>query len=294
MKGVKFFIAIGLIFTCRLGFADYYKRGGWICNSFKEAEQDYSAHPESKYTQAGYALCLIAKGEDDKGLSILYHSADFNQNVYAAFLIASYIGSDGTFENALATEKVNEAITAYFKVLALINLGIDYPRNGYREYETESQMELTAYHRITTLFSNKFIQGARGAENSYLLRSPSYKGDRNLDTYPEYSPYTIDSLQKTIRHASRCLTLPKKPHFQADKYEKTLLACRVVRDRATALLSLEQKRLNILAQESCHRDLPQCVEYEEIRDEMVSLIKQSHAKIKDIWGVEYVVTAERQ
>ncbi len=294
MKGVKFFIAIGLIFTCRLGFADYYKRGGLICDSFKEAEQDYLADPDSPYTQGGYAICLIAKGEDDKGLSILYHVADFHQFVSAAHLIAKYIASDGKFKSGNATEKVNEAITAYFRVLTLINLDPDFPRRRYIAIEMESQMELTAYYRVPLLYDSKFVQGFNGSENSYLLRSPSYTGDRDLSVYPEYSPYTIDSLQKIIRHASRCLALPKKPHFQADKYAKTLSACQVLKDNAQALLPLEQKRLTLLAQESCHQDLPQCVEYEELANEMASLVRQSNVKIAEIWGIQYVATAEGQ
>ncbi len=282
MKGVKFFIAIGLIFACRLGFADYYKRGGLICNDFKEAEQDYLADPDSPYTQDIYALCLIAKGEDEKGLSILYHVADFHQFVSSAHLIAKYIGSDGTFENALATEKVNEAITAYFRVLTLINLDPDFPRSRYIAIEMESQMELTAYSRVVSFFYNKFIKGANGSHNSYLLRSPSYKGDRDLNTYPEYSLYTIDSLRKTIEHAGRCLALPKKPHFQEDMYTKVRSVCRVFKDEAQTLLSLEAKRLHLLAQDSCHQDLPQCAEYEEIMKQIASLVRQGNSVRRDI------------
>ncbi len=293
MKRVKFFIAIGLIFACRFSFADYYKRGGLICNDFKEVEQNYSADPDSPWDQNMYALCLIAKGEDDKGLSILYHVADFHQFVPSADLIAYYIASDGKFESGNATEKVNEAITAYFRVLTLINFDPDFPQR-YTILEIAEQMELTAYYRVPLLYNSKFIQGANGSENSYLLRSPSYTGDRDLNTYPEYSPYTIDSLQKTIRHASRCLALPKKSHFQADKYAKTVSACQVLKDRATALLPLEQKRLTLLAQESCHQDLPQCAEHEEVANEMVSIIRQGSAKIAEIWGIQPVAATSGQ
>ena len=80
-------------------------------------------------------------------------------------------------------------------------------------------MELRTNYRIPMLYFDKFMSGAAGTDNIHLLRSPSYEGERDLNTYPKYSPYTIDSLEQMIEFADQCLALPPKRHFQSEVYE---------------------------------------------------------------------------
>ena len=141
-------------------------------------------------------------------------------------------------------------------------------------------MELRAYYRIPTLYRSKFIRGFKGTYNRYLLTSPSYTGKRDLKTYPQYSPYTQHSLDKVIESANRCLSLPPKRHFKPNRYSFTKKACEIFKKEAIALRSLEDKRLVLLATESCRRDLPNCKEYNEIHQQMRNVMIKSFSELK--------------
>ena len=265
-------------------FADNYYRGNYSCEGFKEMEQLYRSDPESIPLRKGYAHCLITKGEDSEGMSILYHIADRHNDVKAAWVIAEYIHSGGTFEDRIDKHNINEAIEAYGRVVFFISLDPHYPQNGNDIYEAESQMELRTNYRLPLLYFTKFKKGAVGTENIHLLRSPSYERDGDLDTYPKYNLYTMDSLEQMIKFADQCLALPPKRHFQSEAYGKIKAGCQVFKEAATALFPLEQQRLVLLATDSCSDDLPQCAEYYELRAEMVSIIKPVSADIKAIFN----------
>ena len=105
---------LGLFLCCcstSLGFADSYTRGNYTCESFKDAEFRHKYDPDSIYAQMGYAKCLILKGEDAKGLSILNHIVDRHNQVNAAYTLADYIKTGGKFRG-LDEGKVDEAISA--------------------------------------------------------------------------------------------------------------------------------------------------------------------------------------
>ena len=197
----------------------------------------------------------------------LRHIVKNQNNVKAASLIAYYIRTDGRLDGSTDENRLDEAIQAYFKVLSLIDFDPNYPYDDYIAYERESQTELNATSLVPQLYMAKFWDGAHGNYNQHLLKSPSYKGDRDLKTYPQYSPYTMDSLNKVIKFANECLALPGKPHFQRNAYIAHREACQILKVTATAIRPLEEQKLVLLAGESC-KDLPQCPEYDELADEI--------------------------
>ena len=269
------------------GFADNYYRGNYTCEGFREMEQDYRADPTDVNMRMGYAGCLLTKREDSKALGILHNIVDNStepERVKAAWMVAEYISTGGTFEDTIDRNNVTEAIEAYLRIVFFINLDTYYPHDGNELYEEESQIELRTNYRIPLLYFEKFKKGATGTENIHLLRSPNYEGERDLNTYPEYNPYTIDSLEQMIVFANQCLALPPKRHFQTGQYEKSTAGCQVLKEAATALLPLEQERLVLLDTNSCGDDLPQCSEYYEIKDEMLSIIVPALKELNKIFG----------
>ena len=263
-----------------LSFATSYSRGSFTCSNFEEMEERYNAKPESIDLKTGYARCLIAKGNDE-GLTRLHIIDEHQGNIVAAYYIAKYIETDGTFEQT-TDDRVDEAIEAYFRILALIDLEPNYPVPDYILYEINGQMELKATYAVPKLYNDKFLKGAYGIEKYYLLQSPDYKGDRDLETYPEYNRYTVDSLNKTIKFANHCINLPAKGHFDLELYTAYKKACQVLKDMATALLPMEIKRLTFLENQTSCRDLSNCPEYDELVDPMVAIAEQGLSDKADI------------
>ena len=132
------------------------------------------------------------------------------------------------------------------------------------------------------LYFEKFKKGAKGTDNAYWQTSISYTGNGGLSTYPEYSPYTLDSLNKMIAFADECLALPRKWHFNPITYEKTKAECRVLKEAAQALLPLERERLTLLNTESCSDDLIQCLEHREVKSDIITIIRQANSDIDAI------------
>jgi len=119
-------------------------------------------------------------------------------------------------------------------------------------------MELRAYYHIPQLYMTKFIKGFEG--------------------FHKYSSYTQNSLEKVIESANRCINLQQKSHFNLKRYKYSKESCQIVKDAAIAFQPLEEKRLVLLATESCKRDLPNCKEYNELHQEMRNIMRKRSSK----------------
>ena len=110
--------------------ANSYTRGNWICGDFKDAERDYRSDPEEINGRIGYALCLITRGDDSQGMAILHNIVDNSTHparVKAAWMLANYISTGGTFENTTDENNIIEAIEAYKRIVFFIDLDPYYP-----------------------------------------------------------------------------------------------------------------------------------------------------------------------
>ncbi len=292
MKPIKFTLLLTtlaasfVLCSGSLSWGNVYTKGRYTCEDFKRIEQRYKADPTNISKEIAYSACLAlrARGNDaPEGLSRLRRIAKQHNHVFAALFVTEYVETGGRFQAPIDFDNINEAILGYGQVLTYINWDPKYPYGepiDYTIYENNNQMELRAYYRIPTLYRNKFISGFDGTYHRYLLTSPSYTGKRELKTYPQYSLYTQDSLDKVIESANRCLYLPSKSHFKPDRYSFNKKACEVLKEEAMALRPLEDKRLVLLATESCRRDLPSCKEYNEIHQQMINIMIKSFSELK--------------
>ena len=111
--------------------ATEYVRNELICTDFEDMEESYKRDPESVPLQIGYGMCLVASGHDFEGLKFWHDAADVHNDVHAAFLIAKYIETKGTFDTGpYDKDKLDEIIKAYLRVLLYINTTPNYPWGG--------------------------------------------------------------------------------------------------------------------------------------------------------------------
>ena len=268
--------------------ATEYVRNELICTDFENTEKVYKRDPDIVPYQIGYGMCLIASGHDFEGLKFWHDAADIHNDVDAAFLIAKYIETKGTFDTGpFDRDKLNEIINAYKRVILYINLTPNYPvgGEGYIISEDESQMELVSRFRVPFYYYNKFVAGWTYSENYKLLTSPSYKGDKDLDvgyahTFGDYVPHTHNSLKSAIEYGDECAGLPMKGHFKPDFHSDYTTACRIIAGLARELLPLEIKRGDLLQKtHPCGEDLPECAEYYELTKKMDALIDEAYKEL---------------
>ena len=101
--------------------------------------------------------------------------------------------------------------------------------------------------------------GIIGDDSQKLLASPSYTGDRDLETYPEYADLTLDSLSQMKKSAQTCLSLSYKPHFKRPAYNLVKELCQNYKEQAERLYELELKRREEIVQDYCKDILsPSC------------------------------------
>ena len=294
MKAVKLSLLVtALISSFVLCFGSYswgdvYKKGEHVCSNFEEIKQLLRRDPKDISLEIGYAICLVLRGQGNdvaEGMRSLYHKVERHNHVFAALFIAEFIESGGDFQIPIDENKINEAIHAYGRVLTYINFDPRYPHGepiDYTIWERGNQMELRAYYHIPYLYINKFALGFHGLYHEYLLTSISYKGKRDLPRFHKYSSYTQDSLDKTIESANRCLALPKKRHFKSKHYEYYQKQCGLMKEAAIGLRPLEDKRLVLLATESCRRDLPKCREYDVLHKQIKGVIKKYSSESSEL------------
>ena len=256
---MKLSLILLLLFSVS-GWAEY-KRGYRVCSS--DFEEKYKPNSEDLGDQYIYASCLVIKGEDSKGLPLLYLLADHKSLVTANFFLAYYWETDGKFITYLTKDNIDEAIKYHLQTQAIIALIPTYPEPDYWAYERHNQMELNSVYVVPIIYLSKYELGIIGDYSKHLLLSPSYQGDPNEEeTYPEYNPYMLDSLNKVVRYAGECASQPQKRHFDPVRYKATTEACRLLEELALTLIPLEEKRQSILLQPHCE-DLNKtnCPEY---------------------------------
>ena len=269
-------------------FANSYKRGDYSCPDFQKYEKTYRSDPTGGDAVA-YALCLIARGKDDVRALTILEAEIGNGRVDAARDKAVYETTGGTMEmTKLDDRKYNEGLQAYEQVLFLINSKPDYPK-GFRSTERVEQHELEAYYYLVRISYFKSMKGILSIHNTHLLQSSTYKGKRDLKLYPKYSPYTLDSLDRTFQYAGRCANLPQKNYFQPLKYHKTIAYCRLMKDYSKQLRELEEDRLTLLNGKACARDIEQCSGYKDVvHSKIIPLKKITEQEINKIWDAKSV------
>ncbi len=272
----KYFGILLIFILPSLSFSQNYRRGNHTCTNFKEAREWYRNEPDNNYAKKSYAECLITKGEDAKGFSILQAIIGQRNDVSAAFMLAQYIETNGRLDSSIDEDSVDEAIAAYLQVLTFIEVSPNYPRNGFWHTEKNRQMELSSHYSVAAIYGVKYKTGFTSSSNEYMGRS--------ADAYPEYSRHTTDSLKQMLHYAERCLALPKKPHFDPVLYREYKAACQVLKDVTHEILPLEDKRLFYLGQYSCRTNSSNCDGYSAVEDEINFVIEQGIAELRKIFN----------
>ena len=84
-----------------------------------------------------------------------------------------------------------------------------------------------------------------------LFNSPSYEGDRDLETYPEYRHNIMGYINLAIEHAGNCKNLPLKSHFRKTTTPYHIKVCAMYEEKAKLLKSSYMKSQLILNQNNC-------------------------------------------
>ena len=118
-------------------------------------------------------------------------------------------------------------------------------------WEGNHNIEMTAYYDLPLVYLAMFYRGVSGDYRVRLLNSPSYEGDRDLETYPEYRDNIMGYINLAIEHAGNCKNLPLKRHFHKSASPYFIKVCAMYEEKAKLLKSAYMKRQLILNQDRC-------------------------------------------
>ena len=223
----KVVLLLGLSLICFSSFGTRYRSGGFGCANFEEEEKAYMeqlqdpAKPYYVSVTLVYALCLLLKGEvtnnqDDvsKGMLILHGLADQHSNIVANYMDSRIPFFRRGFRKSIADRNLDLAVKYYSRTLAIIKTYNSYPPLKYSMWEETDNIEMTAYYLLPLVYLTMFYNGVAGDYRVRLLNSPSYEGDQDIETYPEYRDNIMGYINLAIEHAGNCKNLPLKRHFE--------------------------------------------------------------------------------
>ena len=287
------------VFATSPGFGESYRSGSFGCVDFEDTERQYKEQlndpdPSVNVTLV-YAICLLLKGEvtnnqDDvsKGMLILHSLTDQHSNIVANYWIAEYHLSGGDFKKSIADRNLDLAAHYYSRTMAIIKTYNSYPPLEYFTWEATDNIEMTAYYKLPLVYLAMFYKGVYGDYSVRLLNSPSYEGDRNLETYPEYRHNIMGYINLAIEHAGNCKNLPLKRHFDKSSSPYYIKVCAMYEEKAKLLKSAYMKRQLILNQDSC-KDIGSdetvfayCPEIDEAELKIVEIYDSIFKEIKEI------------
>ncbi len=294
LSAIAFFV-----FATSPGFGESYRSGSFGCVDFEDTERQYKEQlndpdPYVSVTLV-YALCLLLKGEVtnnqdnvSKGMLILHGLADQHSNIVANYWIAEYHLSGGDFKISIADRNLDLAAHYYSRTLAIIKTYNSYPPLEYFMWEENHNIEMTAYYQLPLVYLAMFYKGVSGDYGVRLLNSPSYEGDRNLETYPEYRDNIMGYINLAIEHAGNCKNLPLKSHFYKSDSPYYIKVCAMYEEKAKLLKSAYMKRQLILNQDRC-KDIGSdevasiyCPENDETGQKIIDTYDSIFVEIKEI------------
>ena len=294
LSAIAFFV-----FATSPGFGTVYRSGAFGCGDFEDTEREYKEQlndPDpSVNVTLGYALCLLLKGEVtnnqdnvSKGMLILHGLADQHSNIVANFWIAEYHLSGGDLKISIADRNLDLAAHYYSRTLAIIKTYNNYPPLEYFTWEATNNIEMTAYYNLPIVYLAMFYKGVSGDYHVRLFNSPSYEGDRDLETYPEYRDNIMGYINLAIEHAGNCKNLPLKRHFHKDTAYYFIKVCAMYEEKAKLLKSAYMKSQLILNQDRC-KDIGSdeiistyCPENEEAVQNIIDTYDSIFVEIKEI------------
>lgn len=242
-----------------------------------------------------FAFCLLVGGhsfaksttETVSGGTILQYLAD-QGHVPALFLRAHLIETGGTFERLdlhisdIAYDHPNSlenAEAAWGRTLAKIKAGgHPNPEWGHEWYESNWNIELESYRRYAASWWTQFHYQVHAQERQWLASSPSYTGNRN-SWYFRPNDYALDSLNKARAAFQDCARLENKSHFNGSYYQRVVEICRTYADKASALEPLMREWRGYMFDTSCRSDLPQCDEFQELKNRMAAIAPELGGEI---------------
>ena len=287
------------VFATSPGFGTVYRSGSFGCGDFEDTERQYKEQlndpdPSVNVTLV-YAICLLLKGEVtnnqdnvSKGMLILHSLADQHSNIVANYWIAEYHLSGGDFKKSIADRNLDLAAHYYSRTLAIIKTYNNYPPLEYFTWESTNNIEMTAYYKLPIVYLAMFYKGVSGDYHVRLFNSPSYEGDRNLETYPEYRDNIMGYINLAIEHAGNCKNLPLKRHFEKPASPYFIKVCAMYEEKAKLLKSAYMKSQLILNQDRC-KDIGSdevvsayCPENDEAIQKVVDTYNSIFKEIKEI------------
>ena len=257
-----------------------YKRGRFVCTD--ENERRYKDNPQDLDSQYYHYSCEVIKG-DDSFLSKIDNLAYHHSHLLANDFLANYYQTDGALDDSFIPVKTLDKAISYRMRIGLIP---NYPYSTpYELIEFDDQIELDSAYKLAHMYFLKYDLGLIGDYAVKLINSPSYEGDKNLETYPEYNTSMYDSLENVVKYAGECTNLPLKKHFKydLDRYNATIKACALMREVALIITPLEAKRKSLLSQ--CP-DINEenCPEYNETHDKINELMSNYIDKYVELLG----------
>ena len=119
-------------------------------------------------------------------------------------------------------------------------------------WEQTDNIEMNAYYQLPLVYLAMFYRWVTGDYHVRLFNSPSYEGDRDLDTYPEYRHNIMGYINLAIEHAGNCKNLPLKSHFRKSSASYYINVCAMYEEKAKLLKEAYVKRQLILNQDRCN------------------------------------------
>ena len=253
------------------------------CENFKEIEALYKKN-QTPYYGVSYAVCLTLRGRRGEGVNLMYQFRDKNRHLGAAIFIANYMATNGSFSGQVFPHLLDEAIPAFLKILRMIEQsGYPHPKNKQHiAFEKKNQIELYAYYTVPALYFNKYTKGVEGQHFQNLLKSPSYKGNKNLIFFAQHTHNTKKSLEKSLKSAKACEALPKKASFHPSFYEANKEKCKILTLAAQNILPLEDKRLELINSASCAKDIIKCSEYQKLGNALIPMIQSTFKHLDNV------------